>query len=62
MELIIKECGGSVEELSKTTPDLFSFGDVEGDVDIDDDTAISADYLLVLACCWQTMKVSFPLL
>ncbi|XP_071535152.1 tRNA (32-2'-O)-methyltransferase regulator THADA-like isoform X2 [Panulirus ornatus] len=57
VEVIIQECGGSMEASSKATPDIFSYAAVEEEDGAPyDDTAISADYLLVLACCWQTMK------
>lgn len=64
VERIIRECGGSESpELLGATPAFLTY---EGREDVDqedmgtgvDNTALSADYLLVLSCCWQTMKVS----
>ena len=63
IEMVIKECKNSLEDgLQDTKEEMNCNLDVNKSyIDIGDayeeETAISSDHALILACSWQTMKV-----
>lgn len=65
IEMIIKECESKGvegnpygEEHLQHQENVDITVEEEEEVDIEDN-AISGSHQLILACCWQTMKVSF---
>lgn len=62
VEKIIKECGRCNVDGDNMDFKCSQFDEIEeNNDDVEDgntiDNALSADHVLVLACCWQTLKV-----
>ncbi|XP_069954857.1 tRNA (32-2'-O)-methyltransferase regulator THADA-like isoform X2 [Cherax quadricarinatus] len=60
VEVIIKECEGSLEEPPGAQPATSHGGHEdtqEQDEDNYEDNSLSEDHMLILSCCWQTLKI-----